>query len=283
MKNLIVIFLFLLTAATLAYGKWHYDNKLEKNHLKAVAAFKQEQQQEAQEQKEKMASMKKNKSNSVLDWLKYKSNQEGEVKISVFRSGVTEGTGSSSLDKHWTGLLENYLNSQEDIASVSLIDNSFGGYTTQRLVNEDKIKDVLEDKPDLVMIEPTIINNYVKNVSIDQTNKDVLSFVKRIKKKLPKTLIVIQSTNPTDIKKFPKGKNKLGYRYKDYATELKTFSKEKDLNFVDIYSGIDKLKKQNKKNLKDILSDDRHPNDLGYKYWFETLRTSFEKTKLVTD
>ncbi|WP_155925592.1 hypothetical protein [Bacillus sp. UNC438CL73TsuS30] len=47
LKNLIVVFLFLLSAAILTYGKWHYDNKLEKNHLKAVAAFKQEQQQEA--------------------------------------------------------------------------------------------------------------------------------------------------------------------------------------------------------------------------------------------
>ncbi|WP_026574207.1 hypothetical protein [Bacillus sp. UNC438CL73TsuS30] len=75
-----------------------------------------------------MASIKKNKLNSVLDWLKYKSNQEGNVKISVFRSGVD----SSSLDKHWTGLLDNYLNSQEDIASVSLIDHSFGGWQVLR-------------------------------------------------------------------------------------------------------------------------------------------------------
>lgn len=280
MKKLVVL-LFVLAVIVFTVGPRYYNHKIEVSNAKSVKAFNKEQQQELQKEKEKLALLEKNKSKSILDWLKYTSTQKNQITISVFGSSVTAGSGSSTLDKHWSGLLENYLSNKEGLESISLTRHGYGGYTTQRLITENKINDVIADKPDLVIIEPTIINNYGSNISLDQTNTDTLYFVNEIKKNLPNTLIIIQSSDPTDPVKFSKGKNKVGFTYSDYVNDLQTFTRDNHLNYVDIYTGMENLLAKNHKQLGDILSDDRHPNDLGYEYWFETLKTSFENVPLV--
>ncbi|MEH7093933.1 SGNH/GDSL hydrolase family protein [Neobacillus vireti] len=281
MKKLIVVSLFLVAVVILSIGKWQYDNRIEKNGIQVAKAFKQNQKQELKMQKQKLALLEKDKNNSVLDWLKYRYAQQSKITVSAFGSSVTAGAGSSTLDKHWTGLLQNFLRDKEGMYNVSLERNGFGGYTTQRLIAEKRINDVLANKPDVVIIEPTIINNYAQNISILQTNQDILFFVNEIRKKLPNTLVIIQSSNPTDPVKFSGEKNELGLDYEDYANDIKTFTEENHLNYVDVYSGVENLRVEKNKRLNELLKDDRHPNDLGYEYWFETLKTSFEKVPLV--
>jgi lysophospholipase L1-like esterase len=279
-KSFVLLLLFVLLVLVFTIGPKYFNHNVEVANSNAAKEFKKEQQQELQKQKEKEALLEKNKFNSVLDWLKYTSTQEKQITLSVFGSSVTQGAGSSSPDKKWSELLTSFLNNQQGISPITLNSSGFGGYTTQRLISENKINDVVASNPDLVIIEPTIINNYLSNISIDQTEKDVLYFISQIKAKNPNCLIIIQSSD--QIKGF-QNQNKLGSSYQDYVNALKTFAQENHLNYVDVYSGIESLREQNHKQLEEILADDRHPNDLGYQYWFETLKTSFEKDPLVNN
>jgi lysophospholipase L1-like esterase len=280
LKKLFFVLLLVSTVVILGFGKWHYDDKIEKDGINAAKAFKKEEQKEIQKEKERVALLEKNKSNSVIDWLKNKSTQKEKITISVFGSSVTAGAGSSVREKTWASLITNYLKNQEGISSISLVNRGYGGYSTDRLKTENKIKEVLTDKPDLVIIEPTIINNYLLDISIKQTQKDVLYFISQIKEKYPNSLIIIQSSDRII---GAERQNQLGYRYKDYVDSIKTFTQENHLNYIDIYAGTERQRKESNKSLQDILKDDRHPNDLGYKYWFETLKTSFKKTHLISN
>lgn len=275
MKKFLFTLLIVSTVFILGFGKWQYDQNIKNTGLKTYKAYEKQQQEELQKEQQKLALLEKNQSNSVIDWLEYKSTQKDKIAISVFGSSVTVGAGASAPEKTWAYLLKNYLNNQEDISSISLTNRGYGGYSTDRLISEKKINEVLADKPDLVILEPTIINNS-NGVSVEQTKDDVLYFVNEIKKNLPETLIIIQSSNPISFAPTNKWVNS----YEDYVNSLSTLTRSNKLNYIDIYSGVEKLRKDNKKLLKDILSDDRHPNDLGYEYWFETLKTSFEKVKL---
>jgi lysophospholipase L1-like esterase len=220
-----------------------------------------------------------NEQTTVMDWLIEESTQKETITISLFGDSVTYGMGASSPDKNWGNLLSNYLNNQQNISAVTIHNFGFSGYTTSRLIAENKINEVILSKPDIVIFEPTLINNFGSSISITQTEEEILSLIKEIEEQLPEALIIIQSTNPTH-PNFSKNQNMAGNQYLDYVNSLKNFADTHQLNYVDIHAGMESLMVKNSKQLVDVMADELHPNDLGYQYWFETLKDSIKKTPL---
>ncbi|WP_040207478.1 SGNH/GDSL hydrolase family protein [Neobacillus jeddahensis] len=278
MKKLLFVLLLLFSATFLTIGQLHYDKKIEKMGLAAVASAKQDKQAEMQKEKENRRLLEENKFNSVIDWLKYQSSQKEQIVISTVGSSVTAGTGASDPTKSWSGLLESYLkNAREDLSAISFINNGYDGFTIQEFLKENKLNELQSANPDLIIVEPPVIDDYRDNTSLKQTKQDLALLISEIKKVLPDSMIMIQSANPTTIPM----KSQWGNSYQDYIESMTTVAEENNVNMIDVTNGIQTLQEKNQKSVEDILSDESHPNDLGYQYWFETLKTSFENDKIV--
>lgn len=272
MKKILVILCVVVAVIVLVYGNVHWQRKIHTRIQVASEEYLKDVEKEKKEQQALIDSLNpdKNPHQSMLDYLHYKILTQDKVVISVLGSSVTAGAGASDPSLSWAALLEKKLQSfAPDFKYVKVLNRGFGGYSTRDLLKDKKIDLVVKDKPDLVIFETSILNNHGQSITMDETKENIKEIVTTIQKKLPGTKILIISPNPSTVKL--KEVNSLGYKYLDYLQETKNYIEGNGWPYVDIYEGMEeKIKKENIQ-LKDILVDGVHPNDEGYRLWFEVL------------
>ncbi|OOZ97602.1 hypothetical protein BHL51_18660 [Bacillus cereus] len=259
------ITLVILTIICIAAGNYFWKEKIKSVTSQAVESNKTEKN-----------TLTQNKSNSLIDWMKFKNQDRNELTIGALGSSVTLGSGASNKENNWLGMLTEYINSQVTPLSVHSVNKGFGGYTTSQLISEGKIEELIKTNPDIVLFELCLINNFSQGITIDQTTIDIDTIVQKIKTESPNTLVILQNANEINRSE----KNKLGLTYKDYNTSIKKFVEQKDYNFYDIYNGYVKKIDEKNKNITEFLSDKIHPNDEGYKIWFEILKDDVSQGQL---
>lgn len=269
MKNLIFVLFFLVCLGILYYGNFHYHNKT--TEMVSKASQKYENENKVVEKK-----LVQNKNKSVVDWIKYKAFTNSVVSIDILGSSVTKGWGASSSDKDWGSLLTSYLDSKVD-STVALTNRGYGGYTTSRLLKEDKISTVIKDNPDIVIFEITTINNFDHGISVKQTEAESKEIVDRLKKQLPNSLIIVQNSHQID---------KLAYRtynkseYDNFNNQIANFALSQGWNFINVYQEYQNVVNKNNLNPSKLLYDGIHPNDKGYDIWFNILKKHFLSDKI---
>lgn len=194
---------------------------------------------------------------------------KGKLKIAVMGSSVTKGTGSSSPNMGWPPRLKIFLQEKTELKSwdIQLVNYGFSGFKAENLLKEGKVDQLIMEKPDFIILETCIINNYRQSSSLFETIKYIDELIRKIKKELPDTKLLIISPNPI----LSSTKNQAGLTYNDYQMQTAAYFKEKGLNYINIYEEMNKFLSQNNQKLQDYLADGVHPNDQGYKVWFEIL------------
>jgi lysophospholipase L1-like esterase len=208
---------------------------------------------------------------SYIDDLQYYIARNGSVKISTLGSSVTAGDGATSKDKSWAGLLKSYLRNTDGLFKTEVISNGFPGYSSQTILSENKVDVVIAEKPDVVLFETSILNDHGQSVPIDKTLQNINTVVEKLRTSLPESKIIILSPNPKASDK----KNSVGLMLADYAVKTKELASQKGWDYIDVYNGF-LLKNA---DLNHVLTDGVHPNDEGYKIWFEIMKSEFEKKK----
>ncbi|MCM3791207.1 SGNH/GDSL hydrolase family protein [Domibacillus indicus] len=268
-KHFSLILAIVSTISVLLAGKWHYDNKIEVQGQTAYAAYKQKE-----EQKALLDSLdpELNPSQPLVDYLQYKSLTQDQVIISLLGSSGTAGIGASGPQYTWGNRLEAQLHSLgKDFQKIHIHTHGFPEYSTARLVKEAKVKSVIGDNPDLVIVEAALFQNYDQHVSMDETKENVEAIVRSIQKNAPEAKILLTSSNPISIVSEERTENHAGYTYNDYTRELTRLTKEKRWAYVNIHNEMEaRLAAENKK-LSTILTQGMYPNDNGYLLWSETI------------
>ncbi|MDZ5607026.1 SGNH/GDSL hydrolase family protein [Bacillus pseudomycoides] len=228
-------------------------------------------------------SEKQQTDKSVINFLEHISSTKGKVKIVALGDSVTFGIGAftekgSRFSNAWGGLLAKYLNNDvANIRNATVINKGFPRRSTSELLKEKRVDEVIRENPDLVIFEVCLFNNQSKAVSLAQTNLDIDTIVSQIQTKLPNTLILIQSPNPST-SRTDKRTNRIGLTYQDYLTSTKEHIKNKEWHYIDTYKSYQEI--LNKKHLQleeTLISDGIHPNNKGYMVWFEVLKEAFSK------
>ncbi|MFP3125350.1 SGNH/GDSL hydrolase family protein [Ectobacillus funiculus] len=254
----------------------------EKKDEKTVTRYIEEPKKSPEETYQDMLTeMKKSSHKSMIDFLRYTSYKNGSAKIVALGDSVTYGVGASPegndhLNHSWVGLLQNYVGSNvKGIRNVKIVNKGFPGHTTSQLLKENRINEVIAEQPDIVIFEVCLLNNQRKSVSLEQTNADIKNIVNTIHKQLPETLIVLQSPNPSTTRVKA---NKLGLTYQDYLDSTKTYVTSKGWYYIDIHTAYEKAIHTKKLPLEQtLIADGVHPNDIGYKIWFDILKNAFSE------
>jgi len=210
-----------------------------------------------------------NMDDTYLNYFQSVLETKGKLKIAVIGSSVTKGTGASSPKTGWPARLKTFLQERNELKyrDIQLVNYGFSGFKAEDLLKKGKADQLILEKPDFIILETCIINNYRQSSTLFETIKYIDDLVNKIKIELPETKILIISPNPI----LSSSKNQVGLTYDDYQMQTAAYFQEKRLNYINIYEEMNKLLSQNNQKLQNYLADEIHPNDQGYKVWFEIL------------
>ncbi|MFS0603752.1 SGNH/GDSL hydrolase family protein [Peribacillus frigoritolerans] len=263
--------------AVIVLGHQHWKNVSQAAGMEAREAAAKLKEKEKEERETLIQSLKpeNNKQQPLIDYLHYKSLTQDSVIVSLVGSNGTSGTGASNPSNSWAGRLEKSLRAEyDDLETLSFINHGHEGYSTEDLLEGKKIEAVIQDNPDLIILENPLINNHYKSLSLDQTEKDLENIMTKIQKELPNTKILIISPNPVAN---GKTENSLGLNYLDYIQASEKVIKTNKWTYINSKEEIEKKLKKKNMRLADILTNDNiHPNDQGHYIWFEVLDEYFK-------
>lgn len=263
--------------AVLVFGHLHWKNLSQAVGVEAREAKAKVKEKEKEEREALIQSLKpeNNEQQPLINYLHYKSLTQDRVTVSLVGSNGTTGTGASKTSNSWAGLLEKSLRAdREDLETLRFINHGHEGYSTEDLLEGKKIEAVIQDDPDLVIFENSLINNHYQSLSLEQTEKDLKNIMIKWQKELPNAKILIISPNPVANSKT---EYSLGLNYLDYSQASEKVIKTNKWTYMNSQEGIEKKLKKKKLRLADILTNDNiHPNDQGHYIWFETLQEYFK-------
>ncbi|WP_185147945.1 SGNH/GDSL hydrolase family protein [Peribacillus simplex] len=263
--------------AVLVFGHLHWKNLSQAAGVEAREAEAKVKEKEKEEREALIQSLKpeNNEQQPLIDYLHYKSLTQDRVTVSLVGSNGTTGTGASNSSNSWAGRLEKSLRADRDeLETLRFINHGHEGYSTEDLLEGKKIEAVIQDDPDLVIFENSLINNHYQSLSLEQTEKDLKNIMTKLQKELPDAKILIISPNPVANSKT---ENSLGLNYMDYIQASEKVIKTNKWTYMNSKEGIEKKLKEKKLRLADILTNDNiHLNDQGHYIWFETLQEYFK-------
>lgn len=278
MKSKIII-TALITACFLILfsGKAFFEHRVNSHVKEAYESQQLTLKQEEAKKKQLLDSLnpEMNKNQSIMDYLHYKSLTQPSVTISILGSSVAAGHGASKPELTWFKMLEKKIQSSNiDLRRVSIRNHGVGGYSTSDIIDHDVTDLVIQDKPDLVIFETSLLNDHGQSLSLRTTNDNISAVVSDLKKALPDTKILLISPNPAWGK--DDKLNRFGFTYDDYLNETEKFIKGNGWLYANTSNlMLDKMKKE-KVSIEDVLGDDGiHPNDKGYEIWFSVLYDYF--------
>jgi lysophospholipase L1-like esterase len=263
--------------AVLVFGHLHWKNVIQADGIEAREAAAKVKEKEKEEREALIQSLKpeNNKQLPLIDYLHYKSLTQERVIVSLVGSNGTSGTGASNSSKSWSGRLEKSLRAdRDDLETINFNNHGHEGYSTEDLLKSKKIEAVIQDNPDLVIFENSLINNHYQSLNLEQTEKNLESIMTKLQKELPNARILIISPNPVAN---GKTENSLGLNYLDYIQASEQVIKTNKWTYMNSKEEIEKKLKEKNMRLADILTNDNiHPNDQGHYIWFEVMQEYFK-------
>ncbi|MBO0996428.1 SGNH/GDSL hydrolase family protein [Bacillus sp. SD075] len=275
MKKYGLIIVTGICLAVLAFGHLHWKNISQEAGVEAREAAAKVKEKEKEEREALIQSLEpeNNKQQPLIDYLQYKSLTQERVIVSLVGSNGTSGTGASKTTNSWTGRLEKSLRAHDDLETLRFINHGHEGYSTEDLLEGKKLEAVIQDDPDLVIFENSLINNHYQSLSLEQTEKDLESIMTKLAKELPNAKILIISPNPVAN---GKTENNLGLNYLHYIQASERVIKTNKWTYMNSKEEMEKKLKEKNMRLADILTNDNtHPNDQGHYIWFEVFQEYF--------
>ncbi|MEA3573943.1 SGNH/GDSL hydrolase family protein [Peribacillus frigoritolerans] len=280
MRKYGLIIIVVICLSVLVLGHQHWKNVIEATGVEAREAAAKVKEKEKEERDALIQSLKpeKNKQQSLIDYLQYKSLTQDKVIVSLVGSNGTSGTGASKTSNGWAGRLEKSLRSERDeLETLGFINHGQEGYSTKDLLESEKIATVIHENPDLVIFENPLNNNQYQSISLEQTEKDLKNIMSKLQKELPNAKILIISPNPVANSKT---ENSLDLNYVDYIKVSERAIKNNKWTYINSMEGIEKKLKEENMRLADILTNDNvHPNDQGHYLWFKVMDEYFKLKK----
>ena len=167
--------------------------------------------------------------------------------------------GSNALgegEDSWPEIVKTSLN---EAFSQSLTVSTFSyDLTSLEFVREDKVTEVIEEQPDLVLFEPFILKDNGL-VTIDDSLENASSTIAKIKESLPETSVLIQPSHPL-------------YQATYYPVQVEALEQYAEDNDIPYLNHWEAWPDQDSEEIKDYLSEDAsEPSAKGHQVWAEYL------------
>lgn len=254
MKNVVFLLAVIGCIALVFAGKVHWDEKIEQS-VQPVSAEEAsssagdsvkliEQPIPNDELKDLVANFPEQLQEKMMA-----SNQPISVVMMGSESFGSKGAGLQNIVEE--GLASSYWNGAFEVEQLT-----FKKETTATIVEGKLYKDVIENKPDVVLLEAFTLNDN-GNVTIEEGHENISTIISKLKENIPGVSIILMPSNPIPDPKY----------YSFQINALAEYAEVKDLVYLDHWEewpSVDGDK------INDYLVDFR-PNDKGFEVWGDAI------------
>lgn len=193
--------------------------------------------------------------------------------VVLLGSSVTQGAGASSPEKTWAGLLQSFF--QRTNPDVDFINLGVSGYTTQALLR-NSLPVVSNLNPDVIIIENCLINDFY-TFDTSQSKSNIERLITNLTTNHPSARIFLMPPNNIASNNI---RNSEGLLYSEYVSIVGGFIKTKGWYYIDFWDEYEKDYMNQGLTIEQTLTQDKiHPNDIGYKIWFNSIKNNFKVSK----
>ncbi|MBT2718153.1 SGNH/GDSL hydrolase family protein [Bacillus sp. ISL-57] len=258
MKVFLPTFIILACVVSLVIGNIHWNDKIS----------------DASVSQTEPKSMKGETSKSRPDneeLVKYIGNWPKESK-ELYKKRLAEGkpfkilmVGSNSLGNEEYNLPDDIADQLKDIYGDTVqVDGLLYDLMSSQFVLQNKQKDLIEAKADLILFEPFTLKDN-GNVSIEDSLDNITTIIEGVTAANKETQFILQPPNPLYNATY----------YPNQVKELERYANDKDIPYLNHWSN---WPDQASDKMKDVLNEQRElPNEKGYKIWSLYLEEFFIK------
>jgi len=266
---------FIVTAVciyVLVIGQSHWKNRIQITSIEGKKIIEERLIMKEEEKEALLNNLKpkNNQTQSLIDFLRYRSLTMGDTKILTLGSDVTSGiSDGNSFIKWQETLLRKIKLENKNLETLKIINHSYEGYSTTDLIHGNKLDLAIESQPDLIIFESMMLTNYNRAVSLEQTVQDLELIMSTLLKEIPNVQIIVIAQNPIANSN---NLNLLGLSFEQYIEEAKEVMNKNNWLYIDSVDAFERKLKEKDILLVDILSSDNtHLNYEGYSIWVEIL------------
>jgi hypothetical protein len=267
MKKLILLFLMIiLSGLTILYGKLEYEKRLNNMNIQAQAEIEKYDEIQAEQKRQEDFERQKR-----LDELTHNLPKELQKKITeafhtkeiikVVAMGSRALVGEENAVP-WPDLVEQQVNVHYGQNVLDVITLSYGLDNTFDIFRNNKHLELVELKPDILLLEPFILNNtgYAK---VQDTLYHIGELIKVAKQENEDIVIFIQPPNP--IIDTP--------AYQDQVEQVKKYCLENEIYYFDHWKAWPKSSEKELQNY--LIENDNIPNQEGHQLWADYIVNYF--------
>lgn len=261
MKAFLTTMLAVLCTVVLIWGNFHWNKQITISSGQTIERIpnikaKSKEEMDDKEKSKDLIDFTKNWPLESSTAFKKAIEEEKQYKILLVGSSALGENKSGWSDSFRTGLLSTYgdLNLSVEIKEYT--------ETTMDFINNSRQEEIVESNADMILFEPFILTDN-GSVKIEDSLQFIKQIMDDVKDEKPETVFVLQPPNPI-------------YSPKYYATqvnELKTFTEENDIPYLDHWSAWPDPSNEDIKNY--LEEESKLPNELGHKVWSDFLLNYF--------
>lgn len=258
MKNFILITLvaaacLVFTVAGHVYWKQNIDTTVQAAREEMEASAKQE---EKADQTETILARAKRLPAAAQNAIKRAVEENRPIRL------VIAGSESTPEKSGWPDLLKQALDEAYGEGAFQITVHEYEGLTTADADRQRIAADWANDKPDLVLLEPFLLNDNGV-LTIDDTLAHIESIIGQLKSAAPDAVVILQPPNPIDNATY----------YPKQVEELEAFAKENGYPYINHWPAWPDNKSEELNKYIDPEND--LPTSEGAKRWAEALAEYF--------
>jgi hypothetical protein len=252
MKNVLFLIALIGCLAVVVAGKFHWDDKLEQTGETVSAEV--DYTSGATKHSEGIDEIPV--SNKELKKLVTNFPEHLQEKMMSFNEPISVAiVGSESIGTSKEGLKQSIEKGLEESywdGAFKVKQFTFKDATTKSIVEDELYENVIEEKPDIVLLEAFTLNDNGV-VVIDEGHQNLSTFMSELKEAIPSVSIMLMPSNPIADP---------GY-YALQISALEKYAESNDLIYLDHWKEWPAVDSE---EINDYLADSR-PNEQGFEVW----------------
>lgn len=231
-------------------AKLHWNQKIEARAVENVTKVNNQQIESPSIDKEAIMKLTTNLPNEVVG--KIEANLDNKTKLHI----VLAGSSSSPEENGWPSLLKEEIETaySPDLIKVSIVE--FPEKTSTQIINEELYQQIIDLKPDVLLLEPIILYDNGR-VRLEDRLANLTYMLDEFRSANPNLTVLLQPANPLYNAKY----------YPPEVGKLKEYAEVNEMIYLDHWvNWPDQKSEEMKEFVQDLL-----PTEKGHEVWADFL------------
>ncbi|MFC0559230.1 SGNH/GDSL hydrolase family protein [Halalkalibacter alkalisediminis] len=249
MKNILYYSTIIVSVAAIIVGYGHYQSKIASTVVEAQTALTSDESDNETRQTDNQQKV-----GGLIEDLIKKKNEKDEISLTVLgSSSLSSVKYAESWPKLLAADLQPLLPEHDFLLTVVDVDKA----TSEVVLEARYLETVINSKPDLLVVEPFIHNDF-NQVSFKDSINHIDKIMKKLQKELPDTKIIFMPTSP-----IPDDDE-----FQEYVQDLKTALLDHNYTYADHWNS---WPSQDDKKIETYIQNNK-PNKKGHELLAEFMR-----------